>query len=134
MFTLALIVLASSCSGGGTDPNTPFGGDYFLKSVNSIPLPRTITISGGTVRLNSLRLSILADGSYKETADYTPLTYTGDLQTEALGTWIHVEQSGLVTLQDPAGLPWATGSSSGNTLTLRITPNSTPVETWVFKR
>ena len=37
-------------------------------------------------------------------------------------------------LQDQAGLGWATGVESGNTLTLRVTPNSTPDEMWVFKR
>ena len=133
VFALAVVALTSSCSGGGTEPNTPFGGDYFLKSVNSVPLPRTITISGGTVQLISLRLSILADSSYTETAVYKPLTYTGDVQTEAAGTWIHTE-TGAVILQDQAGLAWASGAESGNTLTLRITPNSTPVETWVFRR
>ena len=134
VFALAVVAFTSSCSGGATEPNTPFGGDYFLKSVNSVPLPRTITISGGTVQLISLRLSILADSSYTETAVYKPLTYTGDVQTEATGTWIHTEQTGAVILQDQAGLAWVSGTESGNTLLLKVTPNSTPVETWAFQR
>ena len=134
LITLAVIALASGCSDSATDPNAPFGGAYLLKTVNGTPLPRTITISGGTVRLNSMRLSIQQDGSYKQTADYTPLTYTGDVQTEALGTWMHDEATGSVVLRDQAGYPWAVGSSKRNTLTVTTALGTAAAETWVYQR
>ena len=135
LFALAALAFTWSCSGEtGTDPNAPFGGDYFLKTVNSTPLPRTITLSGGTVRLNSMRLSIAQGGSYELTADYTPLTYTGPLQTEALGTWLHDATTGYVALRNPAGLTWVVGTSNGNTLTLSTTDTTLPVEVYVYQR
>jgi len=132
---LAFLVLASSCGGdSGTNPNAPFGGDYFLKSINSTSLPATIAIEGGTVRLNSMRLSILQDGSYKQHGDYTALTYTGPVQSDADGTWTRDSLTGVVELKNPAGFPWAGGTASGNTLTLTQTFVVGTPTTWVYQR
>ena len=135
LFVLAVTVLASSCGGdSGTNPNAPFGGDYFLKTINGKTLPATIGISGGTVQLNSMRLSILQDGSYAQHGDYTPLTYSGTVQNDAVGTWSRDSTNGAIALMDPAGFPWAAGTTSGNTLTLTQTFVVGTPTTWVYQR
>ena len=135
LFALASIVFAASCGGdSGTNPNAPFGGDYLLKTINGKPLPATIGISGGTVQLNSMRLTILQDGSYTQHGDYTPLTYSGTVQNDAVGTWSRDSTNGAIALMDPAGFPWAAGTASGNMLTLTQTFVVGTGTTWVYQR
>jgi hypothetical protein len=132
---LVALVLASGCSGdGGTNPFAPFGGVYALKTVNGAPLPRTVTISGGTIRLDAMHLSIMQDGTYELSGDYTPITYQGPVQNEAFGTYTFVPETKSVSLTNEVGQVWAAGTTVGNTLTLTTVNSIQPSETYVYKR
>jgi hypothetical protein len=131
---IGLLTLVACSGDTGTDPNAPFGGDYALKTVDGAPLPRTIYLSGGSLRLNGMVLSILQDSTYHLVADYSRIAYDGPIQNETAGRWTKEEDTGFVSLQDEAGLTWATGESAGNTLTLTRIDTPTGAELWVFRR
>ena len=113
---LAALVAAAACDNSNSvSPSVSIAGQYNLRTVNGSSLPYTFTTTqGATATLTSDLLTMNADGSYSDIAQFTS-AQNGNYTVSEFGTYSQV--NGSITFFDQTDGIQYNGSLSGSVLT-----------------